>query len=93
MSDTLKSLRAERDELLEEVARLRAQQATHVCAQPGMTVYPQSMPAAGCAGGAQVLTLNTTAMPATYNLPLGAFNGGAAPQPQSIWFSVGGECA
>jgi hypothetical protein len=93
MTDTLESLRAERDALQEEVARLRAQQATHVCAAPVTPLYPHTV-TAGCAAAPPVLTLNTTNAPP---VPITVYNttacAGAAAQPQSVWFNVGGECA
>lgn len=88
------ALRDEVEYLRAEVARLRSQQAAHVCAVPPQPVWQKTFPAAGCAGGALPLTIgpefyNTCAAPATVygDVPL---NTGCAAPVATYMVNIGG---
>lgn len=87
----LTALRDEVGILRAEVARLRSQQAAHVCAVPLQPVWQKTFPAAGAAGGALPLTFgvgfnNTCAAPITVDIP----TMGCAPAPAAYMVNAGG---
>ncbi len=91
------ALHAEVETLREEVARLRAAQAAHVCAQPAMPLAHlplQQVWANGIAGWAVNYTFNTalTGNPAVTGFPSSTFIGGCAGA--GVWYvTAGGDCS